>query len=51
MYTIRAQNIDRSAIGVGTEGTKTVKRPSSCSSIMNAGTRASSISASAGFHD
>ena len=38
------------ARGVGIEGTKTVKRPSSSSSMMKAGTRASSISASAGCH-
>ena len=38
------------ASGVGTDGTKTVNRPSSSSSMMNAGTSASSISTSAGFH-
>ena len=43
MYTAPAN-------GVGTDGTKTVNRPSSSSSMMNAGTSASSISTSAGFH-
>src|ERR1044072_4787859 len=38
------------ASGVGTEGTKTVNCPSSCSSMMKPGTSASSISTSAGFH-
>jgi hypothetical protein len=36
------------AIGVGTEGTSTVKEPFSSSSTIRAGTSASSISASAG---
>jgi hypothetical protein len=46
----RTRTYTAPARGVGIEGTKMVNLPSSSSSIMNAGTRASSISAGAGFH-
>jgi hypothetical protein len=49
MHAFTVEGIDGSERGVGTQGTKTVKRPSSNSSMMKADTSASSISANAGF--
>ena len=50
VHTLTARMYTAPASGVGTDGTNTVNRPSSSSSMMNAGTSASSRSTSAGFH-
>ena len=50
MHSFPWQDVQCSAIGVGTEGTSTVYDPSSSSSMISAGTNASSISTRAGVN-